>query len=217
MEKAYRGKTSASSAAAAAEEQHDGLLLLPGNRRKKGDTQVEPARVRVIRDAKGAITGIVRDEKVEERRKRRNPLNDALNELETDSEDDDDDEEAREEEEGAEADNAIDDPGRTTRRRRSEVASQTAAAGRVAAGIVPELEESAKHGKRKRARKQSQREQEWVERLVDRHGEDFGAMMRDRRLNPMQQSEGDLKRRVAVWRKEKTDGGAGEDDEIMID
>ena len=168
VEKAYRNTTSSSSAA---EEQHDGLLLLSGSRRKKGaTTQVEPARVRVIRDGKGAITGIVRDEKVEERRKRRNPLNDPLNEFETDSEDDD-------EEEGAEADNASDQP-RTTRRR-EEVASQTVGTGGVPAGIVPELEESAKYGKRKRARKQSQREQEWIQQLVDRHGEDFGAMMRE--------------------------------------
>ena len=67
-------------------------------------------------------------------------------------------------------------------------------------GIVRDLEEQAKYSKAKRPRMQSQREKEWIERLVERWGDDWGGMVRDRKLNPQQQSEGDLKRRVKVWK-----------------
>lgn len=70
-------------------------------------------------------------------------------------------------------------------------------------GIVPELEEQAKYSKKKRPRMQSEREWEWVEQLVGKHGDDWGAMVRDRRLNPQQQTEGDIKKRVALWKKER--------------
>ncbi|KAL9070432.1 MAG: hypothetical protein Q9161_004856 [Pseudevernia consocians] len=70
-------------------------------------------------------------------------------------------------------------------------------------GIIPELEEQAKYSRPKRPRMQSQREREWIERLVERWDDDWGGMVRDRRLNPQQQSEGDLKRRVAVWKNGK--------------
>lgn len=71
-------------------------------------------------------------------------------------------------------------------------------------GIVRELEDMARKGaKGKRVRVQSRREVEWVGRLVGKWGGDFGAMVRDRRLNPGQQSEGDLRRRVRMWRAGK--------------
>jgi nucleolar protein 16 len=54
--------------------------------------------------------------------------------------------------------------------------------------------------KRRRPRQQSKREEEWIERLVERHGDDVRTMARDKRLNPMQQSEGDLARRVRLWK-----------------
>ena len=73
-------------------------------------------------------------------------------------------------------------------------------------GIVPELEEQAKYSRPKRPRMQSQREKEWIERLVERWGDDWGGMVRDRKLNPQQQSEGDLKRRVGVWMGGKRKG-----------
>jgi len=43
---------------------------------------------------------------------------------------------------------------------------------------------------------------------VERWGDDWGGMVRDRRLNPMQQSEGDLRRRVGVWREKGGEGGS---------
>ncbi|KAL2038208.1 hypothetical protein N7G274_009156 [Stereocaulon virgatum] len=101
----------------------------------------------------------------------RNPLGDPLNEL-SNSEDEDDGEDR--------------DVGNEGGRRR---------------GIVPELEEAAKYSKKKRPRQQSQGEREWIARLVERWGDDWGAMFRDRRLNPRQQTEGDLKRRVGLWKR----------------
>jgi nucleolar protein 16 len=69
--------------------------------------------------------------------------------------------------------------------------------------VIRELEEAARNGARKAPRKQSQREEEWVERLVERYGEDYGKMARDRKLNPMQQTENDIRKRVLKWKASK--------------
>ncbi|OCT53418.1 Nucleolar protein 16 [Cladophialophora carrionii] len=53
---------------------------------------------------------------------------------------------------------------------------------------------------KKRPRQQSQREEEWISRLVEKHGDDIKAMVRDRKLNPMQQTEGDIGRRLKKWK-----------------
>ena len=79
-------------------------------------------------------------------------------------------------------------------------------------GIVAELEESARYEKKKRPRQQSAREREWCERLVRRWGDNWGGMSRDRRLNPMQQSEGDLRRRVELWKRKEGVGGVEVED-----
>ena len=63
---------------------------------------------------------------------------------------------------------------------------------------VAEEEESL--AKKKQPRKQSQREEEWIARLVEKHGDDIKAMVRDRKLNSMQQTEGDISRRVKKWK-----------------
>ncbi|QSZ35502.1 hypothetical protein DSL72_008372 [Monilinia vaccinii-corymbosi] len=67
--------------------------------------------------------------------------------------------------------------------------------------IVQMLEEQASRAAEKKERKQSEREKEWIERLVKRWGENYGAMVRDRRLNPMQQTEPDIRRRVQKWKE----------------
>jgi nucleolar protein 16 len=66
--------------------------------------------------------------------------------------------------------------------------------------IVALLEEQARGGKEKKDRSQSEREKEWVRSLVEKHGDNYDKMMWDRRLNPMQQTVSDIKRRVAKWR-----------------
>ena len=82
--------------------------------------------------------------------------------------------------------------------------AETGKKGGEANEIVRQLEEQAKMVMPTPKRKQSEREREWVERLVGRWGENFGKMVRDRRLNPMQQTEADIRRRVDKWR---ADGG----------
>ena len=93
-----------------------------------------------------------------------------------------------------------------------DVAQENEASGGRGGGIVGELEEAARHEKKKRPRQQSGREREWCERLVRRWGDDWGGMSRDRRLNPMQQSEGDLKRRVELWKRKEGVRGVGVED-----
>ncbi|KAL8757117.1 MAG: hypothetical protein Q9184_004299 [Pyrenodesmia sp. 2 TL-2023] len=81
-------------------------------------------------------------------------------------------------------------------------AQQGAGEDREGQGVVPALmAQAAKGGAKKRPRKQSQREEEWVERLVGVYGDDVGRMARDRKMNPLQQSEGDIGRRVRLWRE----------------
>ncbi|KAF7713739.1 Uncharacterized protein PECH_008176 [Penicillium ucsense] len=55
--------------------------------------------------------------------------------------------------------------------------------------------------KAKKPRHQSTREGEWISRLIEKHGDNLSAMARDRKLNPMQQSEGDIRRRINKWKK----------------
>ncbi|OJJ58170.1 hypothetical protein ASPSYDRAFT_153262 [Aspergillus sydowii CBS 593.65] len=52
----------------------------------------------------------------------------------------------------------------------------------------------------KKPRHQSKREEEWITRLVERYGDDYQAMARDRKLNPMQQTAGDLRRRISKFK-----------------
>jgi len=58
-------------------------------------------------------------------------------------------------------------------------------------------------GAEKKERKQSEREREWIERLVAKYGEDYQRMARDMRLNPMQQTAADL---GASWEVEASGG-----------
>jgi len=52
-----------------------------------------------------------------------------------------------------------------------------------------------------RKRTVSVREEDWMRRLVEAHGEDYGAMVGDRALNVRQQTRGDIERRVRRWRE----------------
>ncbi|KAJ5623978.1 hypothetical protein N7510_000287 [Penicillium lagena] len=71
--------------------------------------------------------------------------------------------------------------------------------------IVQQLERQAdvedKKVTAKKPRHQSERESGWILQLIEKHGDNLPAMVRDRKLNPMQQSEGDLRRRINKWKK----------------
>ena len=69
------------------------------------------------------------------------------------------------------------------------------------------VEESAILARKTRPRQQSKREEEWVVRLVEKYGDDTRAMARDIKLNPMQQSEGDLCRRLKKWKENRKMSG----------
>jgi nucleolar protein 16 len=73
--------------------------------------------------------------------------------------------------------------------------------------VVAQLEAQAAHEaeleSKKRPRQQSQREEEWIGRLVEKHQDDIQAMVRDKKLNPMQQTAGDIARRIKKWKSKQ--------------
>ncbi|KAK0515498.1 hypothetical protein JMJ35_001532 [Cladonia borealis] len=148
-------------------------LAIPSSRAPK---TLGTEEVRVLRDPKtGAILSV--QDSSRKLREKKNPLNDPLNSSDEEVDGDEDED---------------------------EVANGNGVGGGRKGGmIVAELEESARYEKKKRPRQQSTREREWCERLVRRWGDDCGGMSRDRRLNPMQQSEGDLRRRVELWKRKE--------------
>lgn len=104
------------------------------------------------------------------------PLNDPLNNLDSDSEAEDGQE--AEDEEDEEEWGGIKEDGTET-------------------DVVKSLIAEARAPVMKKPRHMSEREAEWLTALVERHGDDYQAMARDHRLNPMQQTAADIRRRVA--------------------
>ncbi|CEJ56558.1 Nucleolar protein 16 [Penicillium brasilianum] len=97
-------------------------------------------------------------------------------------------------------DNPLNDP-------LNELSDNEDTPGRVISGskVVQQLERQAdlegQGEKAKKPRHQSSREGEWISRLIEKHGDNISAMVRDRKLNPMQQTEGDIRRRLNKWKK----------------
>lgn len=77
----------------------------------------------------------------------------------------------------------------------------TAAAAEDPSFLARFAADAARPGGRK-IRKQSEREQDWCRILYEKHGQDWDAMFKDSKLNVMQQSEGELKKKVGKWLKE---------------
>ena len=67
--------------------------------------------------------------------------------------------------------------------------------------VVKKLEEEASKPVAKRKVRQSEGERAFIEELVRKHGDDYASMARDLKVNYMQRSEGDLKRRIKKWRE----------------
>ncbi|PWW78322.1 hypothetical protein C7212DRAFT_296844, partial [Tuber magnatum] len=67
--------------------------------------------------------------------------------------------------------------------------------------IVKKLEAQAAVGERKNKKNLCPGEMDWISRLVEKYGEeDYEGMVRDRKMNVYQQTLGDIRRRVAIWR-----------------
>ncbi|KAI1736231.1 ribosome biogenesis protein Nop16 [Xylaria scruposa] len=131
----------------------------------------------VERDESGKIIRVIGGE-----RKRPNPLNDPLAELDTDSE---------AEEESGDGENAEEWGGLEGEDEEDEQNE-----------IVRQLENEANRPVEKKPRTASSREAEWLQTLVDRYGDDTAAMARDRKLNPMQQTAADIARRIRKMKKD---------------
>lgn len=107
-----------------------------------------------------------------------NPLNDPLNDVESGS--DDEGNNNKEEESGAEK-----------------------SADPKATKVVDLLEAEASRPTEAHKRHQSQQEREWLARLVARHGDDTAAMARDLKLNPMQQTAANIRKRLRVYKADQ--------------
>lgn len=165
----------------------DGLAI-PGNKRV---TKLIPTEARVERDPEtGRILRVLRPESTSQRgeeggdvRLKRKRLDDPLN---------------SDEESGVEETRPITASG--------QARGKQSTTGAVAALEAQAEEEAAQMARTKRPRQQSKREEEWIAALVGKYGDNVGAMVRDRRLNPMQQSEADIGRRVRKWRDSRDRG-----------
>ncbi|KAK3684802.1 ribosome biogenesis protein Nop16 [Podospora appendiculata] len=122
--------------------------------------------VRVERDAAGKIIRVIRDA---------NPLDDPLNALDDYA-----------------ATNAMADDGEEW----GGIEDKDSHGRQSRPAVICELERQASVPEEKHLRHQSERETEWLQRLIAKHGDDVSAMARDAKLNPMQQTRGDLARRL---------------------
>ncbi len=158
-------------------------LAMPGSKRT---TKLVPGEVRVERDPEtGRILRVIRPESESDgfdKKSQRRSLDDPLN---SDS--------------GSETEEAATTDLAPARRRQP-------ATDVVAALEAQAEEEAVRLAKKRRPRYQSKREEEWIAALVRKYGDNVGAMARDRRMNPMQQTEADIGRRIRKWRNGR-DGG----------
>ncbi|KAF2484025.1 ribosome biogenesis protein Nop16 [Neohortaea acidophila] len=151
-----------------------GLVIGGGSRRAAQTMEVK--EVEVERDPKtGRILRVVGAESV-----KANPLGDPLNDLDSDEEDSEGD--------------VYDQHGAALR-------PSAEARSEARTTVVRDLEREASRPEAKYRRHQSEGERAFVEELVEKYGDDYGKMARDMKINYMQRSEGDLKRRVKKWRE----------------
>lgn len=148
-----------------------GLVIGGGSR--KAAQQMDVKEARVERDPEtGRILRIVDSGTV-----KANPLQDPLNELESDSD--------------VSETEMFDQHGRDPGIRKPSEPKTT---------VVRSLQQEASKPAVKYKFHQSEGERSFVQALVKKYGDDYGKMARDMKINYMQRSEGDLKRRIRRWR-----------------
>lgn len=161
----------------------DSLHIISSNH-PENSTQLDAEEVRVERDPEtGKILRVIADrddsgdadeiEVAGRKVKRSNPLSDPINDIEN---------------------------GVSSLRRKQNNKPPSASSEFVRQLELRALQEE-EAVKKRRPRQQSKREEEWVEKLVARHGDNIMAMVRDKNLNPMQQTEGDIRKRVRIWKE----------------
>lgn len=153
----------------------DPLNITSSSKRKK--QQLDLTEAKIERDPEtGAILRIIAQDVVEP-----NPLNDPLAEFDSDDEDEHD---------------AV-----------FNIRNQHANTGNTAkftdakTETVKALEAQAARPAAKYKRRQPEGEVQFIEELVQKYGEDYGKMARDTKINYMQRSEGDLKKRIKKWKE----------------
>lgn len=139
------------------------------------------SEAKVERDASGKIIRVIRGA-VE------NPLNDPLRHL--------DDAEGEEADVITELDDGSYKKNKKGKEEHEEWGGIMDVADEGMTDVVRELVEQARNPAPKKARHLSEREAEWLGKLVAKHGEDTRAMARDAKLNPMQQTAADIARRL---------------------
>nr|POF11608.1 nucleolar protein 16 [Quercus suber] len=145
-----------------------------------GDIQLEEAKIERDEET-GAILRVLDDPG---KSTKANRLGDLLG-------DDDDD------------DDAVEQQGRGFNQHATNSRAMPARARTVEAktAVIEALEQEASRPVAKYKHKQSQGEKVFVEELVQKYGEDYAKMARDMKINYMQRSEGDIKRRVKRWKE----------------
>lgn len=157
-------------------DEQDPLNIVANSKRRR--EQLDVAEAKIERDPEtGKILRVV-----DQATPRLNPLNDLLNDLDSDPE-----------EEVFSLSNQHGNTAPSTKATSIETDNRTE--------TVRLLEEAASRPAAKYKRKQPEGEVKFIEELVRTYGDDYGKMARDMKINYMQRSEGDLKKRIKKWRE----------------
>ena len=188
-----------------------GVLL--GKRKRRDGATLGVGTTKVIRDADGKIISVLPSEEEGDaaQRMKRNPLNDPLNDLESSSEDSTENLSPSHQRTHI-PQHSLPLPSSTFSATAHPSSNPPPSASRSTSTIttiIPTLEALASAPQKRKPRPQSTFEQEWIERLVAKHGDDVAAMSRDRKMNPRQQTEGDIGRRVRMWKEWRWKVGQG--------
>ncbi|KAJ6438323.1 nucleolar protein 16 [Purpureocillium lavendulum] len=149
------------------------------------------SEAKVERDADGNIIRVLGRHGAD------NPLNDPLVMLDSDDEEDGESGQAGSHGDGRQ----VNQHGGGDDEEWGGIAEQEAHDG-AATDVVRSLIAESHNTAPKKARHTSEREREWLERLVARHGDDTRAMARDAKLNPMQQTAADIAKRIKKMQRE---------------